>query len=451
MKKLRDIALMIIFSALATLLPAQTFQTLDDFNGTNGSQPNITSFVQGTNGRLYGTTPWTVFDITPTGTLTTLADLTYNYFSTGGLIQATDGNFYGTTVDGGANNGGTIFKITPGGTLTTLYSFCAQPNCSDGQDPQMGVIQAANGSLYGITAIGGESGYGTIYKITLGGMLTTVHSFCSQSGCPDGSYPTGPLVQASDGNLYGAALTTLFKLSPNDVLTTINKSDGSNGIFGGLIQATDGNFYASDTRSGNGSIVKITPSGVVTTLYSFCSVFVGGQCLDGSQPYGGLIQASDGNFYGTTNDGGSANEGTIFKLTPKGALTTLYNFCSQINCDDGSLPFGGLTQATNGIFYGTTFAGGSYNDGIVYSLSTGLAPFVEPRPTSGKVGTLVKILGTDLTETTSVSFNGTKAAFEVLSSSEISSRVPDGGTTGKIEVTTPTRTFVSNAPFHVTE
>lgn len=407
------------------------------------------SLIQGPNGQLYGTTPSTVFEITQAGKLTTFDNFTFNFFSTAGLIQATDGNFYGTSEEGGPNFGGTVFKITPKGVLTTLYSFCSKPQCADGQQPDVGVIQANNGSLYGTTQVGGASGNGTVFKITLDGNLTTVFNFCY--GCPDGSLPNAPLIQATDGNLYGATTTTLFKITPDDVLTTIYTFNGGNDIFGGFIQATDGNLYASSAYE-NGSIFKVTLDGVVTTLYSFCSIIVKGICVDGQQPYGALIQASDGNFYGTTFlGGGTKSDGTIFKLTPKGVLTTLYNFCSQTNCDDGSAPYGGLVQATDGWFYGTTSTNGSDDLGTLFSLSTGLAPFVEPRPSSGKVGALVKILGTDLSETTSVTFDGTKAEFEVLSSSEISSRVPDGGTTGKIEVTTPTRTFVSNAPFHVTE
>jgi uncharacterized repeat protein (TIGR03803 family) len=440
----------LLCAATAVASSAQTFTSLVSFDGSNGSQPNIMSLIQGTDGDLHGTTPDTVFKITPGGTLTTLSNLTYGFYSTAGLVQATDFNFYGTTEEGGADNGGTIFRITRDGTLTTLYSFCAQPGCGDGDQPDVGLVQAANGSLYGTTQIGGANGYGTVFKITLEGKLTTVYSFCGQTNCADGSYPNAPLVQATDGHLYGTTLTTFFRISSDDALTTIHTFNGGDGIFGGMVQATDGNFYASSVYDGNGSIFKITPSGVVTTIYSFCSVFVGGKCLDGIQPYGALIQATDGNFYGTTYLGGANSLGTIFKITPGGTLTTLHNFCAQTGCNDGAEPLGGLVQSTNGRFYGTTWAGGAYDEGTAFSLSVGLGPFVKTMPTVGKVGTNVTILGTNLTGATSVTFNGMSAAFKVVSSSEIATMVPNGATTGEVQVTTPHRTLSSNPPFHVT-
>src|ERR1022692_4823686 len=227
-----------------------------------------------------------------------------------GLVQATNGDLYGTTAKGGANGGGTVFKITPGGTLTTLYSFCSQTNCMDGVEPYAGLVQAANGDLYGTTVAGGANGYGTVFKITPGGTLTMVYSFCSQTNCADGAYPEAGLVQAANGDLYG----------------TTPQGGANRG----------------------GTIFKITPGGTLTTLYSFC--FQSG-CTDGSTPFAGLVQAANGDLYGTTFYGGSG--GTVFKITPGGTLTTLYNFCSQTNCTDGDQPFAGLVQAANGDLYGT--------------------------------------------------------------------------------------------------
>jgi len=194
-----------------------------------------------------------------------------------------------------------------------------------------------------------------------------------------------------------------------------------------------------------GTVFKITLSGALTTLYSFCSQT---GCTDGSNA-NALVQATDGDFYGTTYSGGANNQGTIFKITPSGALTTLYSFCSQTGCTDGQNPVAGLVQATNGKFYGTTPIGGTLGEGTVFSLSVGLGPFVETRPTSGMVGEVVKILGTDLTNATSVSFNGAGAVFEVVSSSEITATVPTGATTGRVQVITPRGTLTSNVPFRV--
>jgi uncharacterized repeat protein (TIGR03803 family) len=159
----------------------------------------------------------------------------------------------------------------------------------------------------------------------------------------------------------------------------------------------------------------------------------------------GLIQGTDGSLYGTTADGGANGKGTAFKITPGGALTTLHSFDGA----DGAGPIAGLIQATNGEFYGTAASGGANGDGTVFSLSVGLGPFLETRPTSGLAGGIVEILGTDLTGATSVSFNGTAAVFEVVSSSLIVTRVPAGATTGKVEVVTPGGTLSSNVSYRV--
>jgi uncharacterized repeat protein (TIGR03803 family) len=190
-------------------------------------------------------------------------------------------------------------------------------------------------------------------------------------------------------------------------------------------------------------VFEITPSGTLTRLYSFCSL---SDCTDGENPEAALVQASDGNFYGTTAYGGANNAGTIFKITPSGTLITLHTF-DQI---DGAQPYATLVQDTNANFYGTTTVGGANgNYGTVYSLSMGLAPFVETHPTLGPVGLPVKILGTNLTGATSVTFNGTAAVFKVASPSLIMATVPVGATTGTVQVVTPGGTLSSNVPFRV--
>jgi uncharacterized repeat protein (TIGR03803 family) len=239
----------------------------------------------------------------------------------------------------------------------------------------------------------------------------------------------------------------------------------------GLVQATSGDFYGTTNyggANGDGTVFKITPSGTLTTLYSFCSQ---SGCTDGWGPVGGLIQATNGDLYGTTEYGGANNNpncsavsgttgcGTVFKITPSGTLTTIYSFCSQSGCTDGYAAYAGLVQATNGDFYGTTEFGGTsstctdaylFGCGTVFSLSEGLGPFVKTQTTSGKVGAHVKILGTDLTGATSVSFNGTAAVFTVVSPSLITTTVPAGATTGKVEVATPGGGLLSsNVPYRV--
>jgi uncharacterized repeat protein (TIGR03803 family) len=201
-----------------------------------------------------------------------------------------------------------------------------------------------------------------------------------------------------------------------------------------------------------GTVFKIAPSGKLTTLYNFCSQT---NCTDGESPYAGLIQGTDGNLYGTTPIGGANGNvcgihgnscGTVFKITPSGTMTTLHSFEGT----DGWALYGGLFQATNGEFYGTTEYGGTIDGGTVFSLNVGLGQFVETLPTSGKVGATVKILGSFLTGATSVTFNGTAATFTVNSKSEITTTVPTGATTGTVQVISPRLgTLSSNVPFTV--
>jgi uncharacterized repeat protein (TIGR03803 family) len=455
----------------------QAFTTLASFNGTDGDTP-LAGLVQATNGNLYGTT-WdgggygTVFKITPSGTLTTL----YSFCFEGGtctdgaepyagLVQATDGDLYGTTYGGGASNAGTIFKITSSGTLTTLYSFCSQGGCADGKNPFAGLVQASNGDLYGTTYSGGtRGGGGTVFKITPSGTLTTLYSFCSEEGC--GENPFAGLVQASNGDLYGTTYSggaynagTIFKITPSGTLTTLYSfcseggcADGESPSLGGLVQATNGDLYGTTYlggAGGGGTVFRITVSGTLTTLHSFCSEG-GDPCTDGANPYAGLVQATDGDLYGTTYGGGAVGWGTVFKITPSGTLTTLHSFCSEGGnaCTDGGTPNAGTVQATSGDLYGTTSRGGADEIGTVFSLSVGLGPFVETLPTSGEAGGAVKILGTNLTGATSVIFNGTAAVFTVVSPSLITTTVPAGATTGTVQVVTPSGTLSSNVPFRV--
>jgi uncharacterized repeat protein (TIGR03803 family) len=216
------------------------------------------------------------------------------------------------------------------------------------------------------------------------------------------------------------------------------------------VLASNGTLYGTNTAGGSvnatGTVFKLTPAGVLTTLHTFCKQT---GCPDGQVPDAGLVLATDGNLYGVTSSGGTVGSGTIFKVTPSGAFTSLYSFCSQAGCVDGDSPDGTLIQATNGDFYGTTFSGGTSGAGVVFSLSTGLGAFVQTVPTSGKVGTAVKILGADLTGATSVTFNGKTATFKVVSSSEITTTVPTGATTGTVKVVTPGGTLSSNVVFTV--
>jgi uncharacterized repeat protein (TIGR03803 family) len=471
-------ALLVLFTATAIVSRAQTFTTLHSFclqsGCTDGENPRV-GVVQGRDGLLYGTTYQggtigygTFFKITAKGTLTTLYSFCISFCTDGQypnrLVLGIDGNFYGTTSRGGGNNGGTVFKITPGGTLTTLYTFCSKSNCTDGEYPEAGLVQGTDGSFYGTTYQGGVLLNGTVFKITPGGTLTTLYNFCSQiknNVCTDGAIPQSELVQGTEGNFYGTTAGyggTVFKITPRGTLTTLytfctNCVDG--GGPNGLVQGRDRNFYGTTINGGDyggGTVFKMTPTGALTKLYSFC-----GQsgCTDGVEPLAGLVQATDGNLYGTTANGGANGYGTLFKITPIGGLTTLYSFCSQPICVDGLEPQAGLLQATNGKFYGTTLRGGTSTDcylgcGAVFSLATGLNPFVEILPISGKEGAKIGILGQGFSSSSLVTFGGTKATTIVLSGTTfIIATVPAGALTGAVTVTTGTTTLASSQTFKV--
>ena len=469
-------------SAQAVFKPLVSFR--DD--GSTGIAA-VGQLVQGTDGNFYGAASagsygntGTIFQITPGGTLKVIYRFCYQSCTTyphgsnpNPLVLGSDGNFYGTTENGGANNEGTFFRITAKGALTTLYSFCGLKNCADGANPIGSLIQGKDGDFYGITAQGGTSdvqyctetvlGCGTAFKITPTGGLTILYSFCSTTGCSDGPTPTPALVQSKDGNFYGttanggSALSgTVFKLASTGTLTTLytfaycNSVDCQNGQYPetGLIQGVDGNFYGTTLNGGveddAGTVFKITSKGALTTLYSFCHP----GCADGTRP-GGLVQGNDGDFYGTTEGGGAHAQGVIFKITSDGTFATIYSFCAEANCADGGQPFETLVQGTDGKLYGTTLMGGASNVGTVFSLDNGLAPFIKTVPTSHKVGSKVTILGSNLAGATSVRFNGTEATFTAPSSTYLSASVPVGATTGPVTVKTPSGTLTSNTAFLV--
>jgi len=403
-KRMRHITSAILLcAAVAMCLRAQTLTILANFNGKDGGRP-ANALVQATDGNFYGTTnaaganrSGTIFRMSPSGEVTTL----YNFCPQAGcadgrgvsspLVQGADGNLYGTTSVGGYHNSaicgtgcGTIFKITLSGVETTFYTFCTVGPPCDGLFP-VGLVQAADGELYGTTSFGGatsdcESGCGTVYKITPGGKLTTLHTFTEA----EGNHPNSAPIQAANGDFYGTTTQggtgtfssgSVYRMTPSGDVTSLytfchqdNCADGE-APYGSLVQATDGDFYGITGWGGAygvGTVFRITPSGSLTTLYSFCAG--GYPCADGSVPYAGLVQAANGDFYGTTQFGGASNSGTIFKITPSGVLTTVYSFCSLANCADGNDPLGGLIQAANGELYGNAWAGGTINAGTVYSL-----------------------------------------------------------------------------------
>jgi len=457
---IRLLALAVLGLSLPAAIRAQTFTDLVNIQSATGANPS-SALIQGLDGNLYGTAVndgrydgGSAFRLNQENRMTAFYSFCQvgnctpaGYYPYAGLVQSSNGTFYGTTFEGGANDLGTIFKLAPNGTLTTLHSF----NGTDGTNPHAALLLASDGNFYGSTQTGGTSNFGTIFKITPAGIFTSLHSFTGT----DGQSPLGPIAQAANGFLYGTTEIggsfgsgTVFKISPAGTFAIVHNFEGTEGSisFSGLVLGTDGNFYGTTEGGGAndyGTVFKVTPAGTLTTLHAF-------NFSDGAYPEAGLIQANDGDFYGITTWGGSGGTceqgcGTIFEITSTGTLTTLHDFVGT----DGSEPLGALVQSTTGTFYGTTWYGGD-NFGTIFSLNTGLSAFVKPQPAFGKAGNTIVLLGNNLTGTTSVTFNGTSATFTVVSGTEIRATVPAGATSGMVQVTTPSATLGSNPIFRVT-
>jgi len=385
-KILRILVAMAIL-ALAGSASGQTVTVLYQFGGFAGDGIYPNAAVQGSDGNFYGTAFYggtagsgTVFRITATGTLTNLHSFNGRDGADpqAGLVQSSDGNFYGTTLNGVQEIVGTVFRISRNGAFTNLYTF----TYLGGYTPIAPLVQASDGNFYGTVDHGGASNLGAVFRISPSGTFTNLHSF----GGADGQHPVAGLVQGSDGNLYGTTYSggntnlnsgggygTVFRISLSGTLTNLYSFSGSDGELpaSGLIQGTDGNFYGTTEYGGTnscncGTVFRISSSGTLTTLYEF-------EGDDGRSPkYAPLVQGSDGRFYGTTWDGGTNGAGTIFQISSTGTLTTLYQFGN--GATDGAEPQAGLVQGSDGNFYGTTVWGGTNSQGTFFKISVPLNP-----------------------------------------------------------------------------
>jgi uncharacterized repeat protein (TIGR03803 family) len=284
----------------------------------------------------------------------------------GGLIQGTDGNLYGTTLNGGAGLYGTAFKLYPGGEVLSLHAFT---NGVDGATPFAGLTQAGDGNFYGASVLGIGPSLGALFRITPGRVFTVLHSF---GGGDEGGTPVAALAQGSDGNLYGTASSggsnaagVIFSLGTNGLFTPLWSFDSTNGSCPAarLAQGRDGRIYGTTTAGGAhgfGTVFSLGTNRTFSSLVSF-------DYTRGAYPSNGLVQATDGAFYGTASRGGTnGGFGTIFRMASDGTLTTLHSF----NYQDGACPVGGLVQATDGNLYGTTSQGGIGGQGTVFQITT---------------------------------------------------------------------------------
>jgi uncharacterized repeat protein (TIGR03803 family) len=377
---LRPKILLIALAALAALATpiafAQsnsfTLTTLVNFTGTNGAVP-VSNLIQASDGNYYGTTLHggangfgTIYQLTPAGALTTIhsfagPDGRYPYAS---LIQGADGNLYGTTTEGGALEQGTVFRISPGGPLTTLHSFSGP----DGNSPYANLIQATDGNFYGTTTGGGpnQSGFGSLFRMTPTGIVTPIYSFL---GGTDGYFPYNSLLQASDGNLYGVTSTgsnddngAVFQSTLDGHFTpiVIVAPTGSISAYTSLDQNSSEELVgttSSGGATGHGEIFTLSPNGALTDVYDFPTTG------DGGIPIAGLLLATDGNQYGSAY--GYFTDGGLFSYSPAGEFQTIEVFTANT----GQLPFDSLMQGSDGNFYGNTSAGGTGSDGVLFRLA----------------------------------------------------------------------------------
>jgi uncharacterized repeat protein (TIGR03803 family) len=388
--------LLIIFGLIANIDSAQELQILCNFTGTNGAHP-MEALTVGNDGNFYGTTleggnlnlddavgNGSVFQITTNGSLTTLVAFngTNGALPNTGLTLGNDGNFYGTTSSGGnldLNSGfgyGTVFKMTTNWVLTTLATF----NLTNGADPS-GLTLGNDGNIYGITREGGNLnlnygyGCGTVFQVTTNGELTTLVAFNETNGAD----PEAALILGYDDNFYGTTMQggnlnlnnglgfgTVFQLTTNWALTTLVAFNETNGAFPGapLTLGNDGNFYGTTTQGGNLNLQNdygITPGTVfkVTTNGMLTTLALFDE-TKGADPNAPLVLGNDGNLYSTTDQGGVYGDGTVFQITTNGVLSSLVSF----PLISGSA----LTVGNDGNFYGTTANGGTSRDGVFFEL-----------------------------------------------------------------------------------
>ena len=372
---------------------AAGYASLHAFLQTDGTSP-YGELVQARNGVIYGTTftggdndGGTVYSLTA-GKFALLHTFTIadGQASAGGLTIGTDGNVYGVTGGGGQYGFGTAFKITTKGVYTLLHSFGGPAN--DGAYPYLGALaQAADGNFYGTTQQGGAHGLGVAFKMTPKGVVTVLHAFAGGAG--DGALPRGQLIPGSDGLLHGTTMCggvagstngcggTLYTLSTGGTFALTHRFGAADAPQAPLLEV--GGFLYGTTSAGGaakaGTVFKASFDGqTFATLHEFApSAFGLPHTADGSTPIGKLLHANDGNIYGTTSKGGGNastdpnGDGTIFRITPLGAYSIVQSFGASV--DDGARPYGGLIQGLDGKLYGTTHNGATQSNGMVFTLA----------------------------------------------------------------------------------
>lgn len=430
----------------------------------DGENPN--SLIQSSDGNFYGTAPFsgsdtqtsfgTVFKITPSGQLTVIYTFRPNQnheYANGAapssLVEGNDGFLYGTTIYGGNTNGaGVVFKLSKTGVIHTLHQFCSLAQCADGSGPDH-LMLASDGNLYGATQQQGNTG-GVLFRITPSGSYKVLHTFDLNTEGPAGLGMT----EASDGNLYGTTvgaqtvITSLFRLTPAGKFTVLHIFHYAQFPDSSPILAANGKLYGALSRFSDQVKLGIFECNLSGQEFQQIPLQIS---FNSSIPH--ILQASDGNLWGTNIGDGDSHNGTIVSLSPHGK--TLQNV--SFEGTNGSVP-DAVVQSSDGTILGLTVWGGSVTQGdvasgVVYTLDAGLAApkpsIVILTPSRGKMGSQVRIYGDHLVGSTQVTFNGVSATFQVLNVHTISATVPQGATTGLIAVTNAGGTTTSKKNFTV--
>ncbi len=475
-------ALALLSGGAAMPAHAATFTPLYNFGVTDASQ-NFPSgqLALGRDGNFYGTmnnNRAQIFKITPAGKETVewvspsenvqpeTADVCYS-----GLTLGPGGLLYGAcqqySISGTDwDTAGAIFSYNPKlgqNGFKVLHAFA--PINANGQSVYpSALIEGDDDNLYGVVqGVGqGANPLGFVFKISPSGALTVLHAFQGQDA-NDGAFPNGPLTLGADGNFYGTTQQggisgqqnggTAFQITPQGKVTILYYFPNGGGPEAGLTQGLDGNFYGTTYNGGTnskGTVFQLTPSGTMTVLHNF------NQATDkGAYPTHVLTLAPKGNLYGVLTDynAGGLGPASLFRITTKGAYTDLYSdgdVCrTNAVAANGCLLSSPLALDPSGAFYGTAQQGGSEGRGVFYRLNANVQPFVGLEVPLGKPGSAVGILGRNLKTATAVSFNGIAASFTIDGYGYIKATVPGGATSGYVTVTMPSGTLQSNAPFTV--
>jgi uncharacterized repeat protein (TIGR03803 family) len=357
-------------------LQAAGLQQIYAFPPAGISNPNTLALAA--NGMFYGTTSGggtghgVVFRISTQGDLTVLASFmqTNGSLPQSALVQAADGALYGTTLFGGVSGAGTIFRVTTEGALTTLVHLAG----TNGAFPRAPLLPASDGTLYGTTRSGGAHGMGTVFRVATNGAFVVLASFSDTNGAA----PHSGLVWGSDLALYGTTaygggegdFGTVFRVTTNGVLTTLAVFNETNGAYplASLTPGVDGAFYSTTSAGGAhgfGTVFRVTTNGALTTLVSFAQT-------NGAYPQSALALSGNNGFCGTTYDGGSHDLGVFYRVTTNGALTTLVTF----NGTNGASPYTDLVRGTDGAFYGSMGSGGTHGRGNIFRVGQRVLPLL---------------------------------------------------------------------------